>query len=159
MVQWQTREDNIVIFMYDSRAEPSFGLLKWFHCYCSHGVHAGPAIDQPRQYVSIITRVIFHISWIVLWYRQLIIVLKWANVQFVWEVWIISLSSLQSLLYMWCSHSSKPCQHVCVLPEDSSGHLRRHSQTGLSPLLQAVWTVRQHQSLTLSDKCQSLGWH
>lgn len=106
--------------------QQSSALLKCFLCCCSHGVHAGAALQQPRQHVSIITLI-------------LLIVVTVQIVLFAGDVCLIS---LQSLLHVRCSHPSKPRQHVCVLPEDSSGHLWRDPQTGLNPLLQAVWTVR-----------------
>lgn len=74
--------------------------------------------------------------WVSHWFSWLLIV------QIVLFTGDVCLISLQSLLHVRCSHPSKPRQHVCVLPEDSSGHLWRDPQTGLNPLLQAVWTVR-----------------
>lgn len=61
-------------------------------------------------------------------------------------------SAPQPVLYLWCPHSSQPCQHVCGLLAHSGRHLRGNPQASHGALLQAVWTVCFAHSFRTSEQ-------
>lgn len=48
---------------------------------------------------------------------------------------------LQPVLYLWCTYSSQPSQHVCSLLANSGGHFWGDPQASYSALLQTMWKV------------------
>ena len=77
---------------------------------------------------------------------------------------MLLLQPLQPVLSVWDSCWPQPCQHVCGVSADTSGHHRRHCQTGTLVLLQILWTVGYaHLCTTLYTTSHhvtsSMAWH